>query len=154
MARCFLQLALALALLGAHPACALLGKRKPKRPAAMVPQPILTGVISLVNEEARFVLIDNGILAAPSSGAQMKSYSGSAETAELVATGVRRRPFTIADIRSGAPRKGDRVFVMPAENAAAPQTAPAAPAATPASGAAPLLPEPPQLSPAAAADDQ
>jgi hypothetical protein len=153
MVRRLFHLALLFALLCTHPACSSLRKRKSKRPAAMAAQPILTGVIALVNEEARFVLIDNGVLPVPSTGARMKSYAGGTETAELIATDVRRRPFTIADIRSGAPRKGDRVFVLPADQPAI-TAAPAQEASHGGAAASSLLREPPQLSPPAAADDQ
>ncbi len=83
---------------------------KRKRPG-VAPQPMLVGTISLVNEGSRFVLIDNGDLPAPESGSVMKSYGDGAETGELMATQVRRRPFIIADIKGGAPQKGDRVLL-------------------------------------------
>ncbi len=83
-----------------------------KRPAATGGlQPMLVGTIALVNEPSHFVLIDNGDSPAPSSGAILKSYGAGAETGELLATEVGRRPFIIADIKAGAPKKGDRVIL-------------------------------------------
>jgi hypothetical protein len=85
-----------------------------KRTAAQTPQParvLLVGTVALVNSDSGFVLIDQGQQAAPTSGALLKTYSGGTESAVLVASDVRKRPFIIADIKSGAPQKGDRVFI-------------------------------------------
>ena len=75
------------------------------------------GTVTLVNEEGKFVLVDNGALPVPPVGGVLKCYPAQASeaSAELVATDVRKRPFTIADIRDGAPHKGDRVVYLPPE---------------------------------------
>lgn len=75
------------------------------------------GTVTLVNEEGKFVLVDNGALPVPPVGGVLKCYPAAASepSAELVATDVRKRPFTIADIREGVPRKGDRVVYIPPE---------------------------------------
>ena len=75
------------------------------------------GTVTLVNEEGKFVLVDNGALPVPPVGGVLKCYptAASEPSAELVATDVRKRPFTIADIREGSPRKGDRVVYLPPE---------------------------------------
>ena len=119
-------------------------KRKKLERIVAVAQPIFIGTITLVNAENGFVLIDNGRLPAPQTGAALTGFSSGAPSAELTATEVRKRPFIIADIRSGTPLKGDRVFMS---QAAAPT--PAAPAPAPQGGGEPDLP---QLSPGPALD--
>jgi hypothetical protein len=75
------------------------------------------GTVTLVNEEGKFVLVDNGALPVPPVGGVLKCYPAAASepSAELVTTDVRKRPFTIADIRDGTPHKGDRVVYLPPE---------------------------------------
>jgi hypothetical protein len=107
--------ALLLCALGS-PGCALWHhKAKPPKPAP--PSAMAVGTVTLVNEEGKFVLVDNGALPVPPVGGVLKCYPAAASepSAELVATDVRKRPFTIADIREGAPRKGDRVVYIPPE---------------------------------------
>ncbi len=127
--------------------CATSEKKKSTRP--VVSQPAFVGTIALVNPESQFVLIDNGLLPTPPAGLALKSYTNGAESAELVTSPARRRPFTIADIRNGVPQKGDRVFVATSnELRAEPVAHPGAPVAP---GVPPELPEfipPVQLSPA------
>jgi hypothetical protein len=76
------------------------------------------GTIKLVNPESGFALIDNGLLPTPPQGLALKSYTQQTESAELVSSDVRKRPFIIADIKSGTPLKGDKVFT--ARNVALP----------------------------------
>lgn len=124
--------------------------RKPTA-TAQAPQTarvLFVGTIALVNSDSGFVLIDQGQQAAPTAGALLKTFSDSSESSVLVASDVRKRPFIIADIKSGTPQKGDRVFIptiIPA---------PAAPEVeTPAVATPTPLPEDlPQLSPAGVAD--
>jgi hypothetical protein len=108
---------LAAALIGL-PGCGALQKVMPHRKrsprATRAPQAMLIGTISLVNEASRFVLIDGGDQPTPPVGAMLKSYEGVVESGELLATNVRRRPFIIADIKQGTPRKGNRVMLPPA----------------------------------------
>ncbi len=110
-----LTCALLLCSLGS-PGCAL-WHRKPKPPKAAPPSAMAVGTVTLVNEEGKFVLVDNGALPVPPVGGVLKCYPAQASesSAELVATDVRKRPFTIADIREGAPHKGDRVVYLPPE---------------------------------------
>jgi hypothetical protein len=85
---------------------------RPAQPAA-TPAPVkpqVVGTITLVNEDAHFVLIDVGASGVPRSGTALKAMSGGAETGVVTVGEVRRRPFVVADIVRGAPRKGDRVF--------------------------------------------
>ncbi len=138
--------------------CAALRSKKPvhaKPTVAAGPQSLMVGTISLVNEDGKFVLIDNGSLPGAPTGVKLKSYTAGKFSAELQTTDVRRHPFTIADIRSGKPLKGDRVYYEP-HGAATPGPAPATPGPAPAAAArsVPNLPWdlPPQLSPGAAAD--
>lgn len=98
------------------PGCALLHrKQKPPKPAP--PSAVAVGTVTLVNEEGKFVLVDNGALPVPPVGGVLKCYQPAATepSAELVTTDVRKRPFTIADISQGAPHKGDRVVYIPPE---------------------------------------
>lgn len=68
------------------------------------------GTITLVNEEARFVLIDGGVLPPASAGAALKCFSNGTETGVLTVSPERKPPFIIADIVKGAPHRGDEVF--------------------------------------------
>lgn len=94
--------------------CSSLRSKAKEKPAIVPRQPALVGTVALVNLESQFVLIDNGLLPTPPVGLVLKSYTAGVESAELVTSAARRRPFTIADIRQGIPRKGDRVFVASA----------------------------------------
>ena len=107
----------------------------------MPPKAYPVGTVTLVNDEGKFVLVDNGSLPVPPVGGVLKCFQGSSTeaSAELVATDVRKRPFTIADIREGAPQKGDRVVYLPPELAH-----PAKPKLTGQQAAAPV--KPPQAS--------
>jgi hypothetical protein len=110
-------LALVLALAGVTGGCSILKKihlpgrhAKKEKPAAGPPKPQFAGTITLVNEDAHFVLIDVGTSSVPRSGTALKSMSGGVETGVLAVGDVRRRPFAVADIVSGAPKRGDQVF--------------------------------------------
>jgi hypothetical protein len=153
IARFLFRFILFAALLSLVPACggAARKRRKSAAAAAFAPQPLLVGTIALVNVEGSFVLIDNGRHPSPPSGAALRSFTAGAPSGELVATEVRKRPFVIADIRSGSPQKGDRVFFTGA--APAPNTPPPPESEQQPGPAAP--PDPlalPQLSPGAGFD--
>lgn len=106
---------------GMQTGCALLKKKK-KSSAAATPMPVmkavkvqkkaplLIGTVSLVNLDSGFVLIDGGTNPNPLPGAKLKCKTGGVESAELRVSAIRRQPFTIADIVSGVPNKGDLVF--------------------------------------------
>ena len=70
----------------------------------------LIGVVTLVNSEGGFVLIDSGTNPAPDSEVILKCKTGGVESAELRVSEIRRHPFVIADIIKGTPNKGDLVF--------------------------------------------
>jgi hypothetical protein len=94
--------------------CGVLSKwkreRKARKTAAQPAVPRFVGTITLVNEEDRFVLIDNGNSPVPPTGAALKSFAGEVESGVLSVGSVRRAPFVIADIVKGAPHKGDTVY--------------------------------------------
>jgi hypothetical protein len=71
---------------------------------------LFVGTVKLVNEEDHFILIDSGGQASPAAEAVLKVKVDGVETAELKASDIRRRPFAIADIVSGTPKVGDRVY--------------------------------------------
>jgi hypothetical protein len=112
MLRRLAQFAFAAALLFLCAGCSL--HKKPKGPVTRAPQAADVGTIALVDENGRFALIDHGDKLAPPVGGILKTYGAGMETGDLVVTEVRRGVFTIADIRSGAPHKGDRVLFIPA----------------------------------------
>ncbi len=101
-------------------------------------KPVAVGRVSLVNSGERFALIEANLVQPPAAGTTLRIYSsGGAVSAELRATGVRRRPFLVADLVNGMPEKGDMVMQLPA-NDPVPTPPPAVtPAATP-SPAAPM----------------
>lgn len=84
--------------------------KAPPRGERTHPAPERVGVIVLVNEEQRFVLIDTTTGVIPASGTALKALRSDAEVAVLHAGEVQRRPFVIADIVSGQPARGDVVF--------------------------------------------
>jgi hypothetical protein len=120
-------------LFGANGCASARKREKKEKPAPAPPQPVLVGTISLVNEESKFVLIDAGLLPTPPPELALKTYTKDVESGELLTSRERRRPFIIADIKSGAPQKGDRVFT-----AVATAKPPAASAADPISNAPPI----------------
>lgn len=86
-------------------------RKKPQAASAEAPRPQFMGTIVLVNEDARFVLIDVGNASVlPRSGTALKSMSGETETGVVTVGDVRRQPFAVADIVRGEPKKGDRLF--------------------------------------------
>jgi hypothetical protein len=98
------------------PGCALWHKirhkgRSAESNAAPRPKAVQSiGTIVLVNTEDAFVLIDNGSRPSPAVGAQVQSRSADGSSAELRVTEIRKRPFVIADIVRGVPKKDDEVF--------------------------------------------
>lgn len=133
--------------------CATQKRTAATRPPQSAPV-LLVGTIALVNSDSGFVLIDQGQQAAPTSGALLKTYSGPAESAVLVASDVRKRPFIIADIKSGSPQKGDRVYIPTVIQAPTAPEVIAPQVAAPATAPAPVEPleDLPQLIPSGVAD--
>jgi len=95
-------------------------------PVALDNRPVRLGQVALVNEEERFALIETFSLATPAEGTKLRIYRGDAVSAELRVTTVRRRPFLVADLVTGAPARGDLVFQARSDNEFAPQAEPAA----------------------------
>ena len=90
--------------------CATARNRKAKQQKPAPASPIYVGVITLVNDVDRFVLIDGGGTIAPADGTALKVFRDGTETGILKVGSVKRRQFLIADIVQGDPQKGDRVF--------------------------------------------
>jgi hypothetical protein len=112
----FLLGLLLIGFLGFSPGCTLF-KKPPKAKKVTTQEdkrrkgpPVYVGTVKLVNEEQHFILIDSAGQPSPTTDAVLKTRSGDVETAELKAVDIRRRPFAIADIVSGTPRVGDRVY--------------------------------------------
>ena len=96
------------------PGCAHHGQKRPPKAQAARPSktvPVMVGTVSLVNEEQKFVMIDSGSGASPTPGVGLKIEGPVGATpVELLAGDVHHRPFTVADIVSGVPKVGDKVF--------------------------------------------
>jgi len=101
-------------------------------------RPFRLGRVALVNESERFALIETDTAAPPAAGTVLRIYRGDAVAGELRATSVRRKPFLVADLITGAPAKGDVVFQPRGESADPPRAAPSADSPTP--PAAPKVP--------------
>jgi hypothetical protein len=82
--------------------------RKAKPPQAQVPR--LIGVVKTVNSEDRFVLIDATTFRGAEAGDLLICIRDQKETANLRMSTLKNPPFLIADIASGIPSPGDRVF--------------------------------------------
>ncbi len=82
--------------------------RKSRPPQAQVPR--LIGIIKTVSKEDRFVLIDATTFQGAESGDLLVCIRDQKETANLRMSNLKNPPFLIADIASGAPAPGDRVF--------------------------------------------
>jgi hypothetical protein len=82
--------------------------RKAKPPQAQVPR--LIGVVKTVNREDRFVLIDATTFQGAEAGDLLVCIRDQKETANLRMSTLKNPPFLIADIASGTPSPGDRVF--------------------------------------------
>ena len=96
-------------------------KKAPPHPSAT---PIhWTGVIRLVNEEERFVLIQSQSSSAVTPGEKYLCIRDTTETGVLRMTALKNSPFLIADILSGDPLAGDRVY-LPSPTVATPAPQP------------------------------
>jgi len=82
--------------------------KKPGPPKATPPQ--LIGTIKMVNTEDRFVLIDAVCYQGTEPGGLLVCLMNQQETANLRMSSMKNPPFLIADIASGTPSPGDRVF--------------------------------------------
>jgi hypothetical protein len=82
--------------------------RRPRTPQAEVPR--LIGVIKMVDEDDRFVLIDATTFQGARAGDLLVCIRDQKETANLRMSTLHNPPFLIADIASGTPSPGDRVL--------------------------------------------
>jgi hypothetical protein len=112
--------------------------KKQKPPAALAPQ--WTGVIRMVNAAEHFVLVEAASSAAAVPGETYLSVAGGAETSTLRMTSLKNPPFLIADIVSGTPSEGEKIY-RPKPTAAQP-----APSATPKPSDQPKPADPPKKS--------
>ena len=88
----------------------LLPYRKSKAAVVTDSTPRRIGTITLVDDAGRFVLIDTGMAGVPPLGTALKSFSGESASGVVAVGNVNRRPFVVADIVQGVPKKGDGVF--------------------------------------------
>lgn len=72
--------------------------------------PLRVGTIKLVDQEAKFVLIDATSIGSVLPGDPLVCIANQRETARLRLSVLRSSPFLIADITSGNPSVGERVF--------------------------------------------
>ena len=72
--------------------------------------PRQAGAILFVNSEDRFVLIDSHGWSLPAEGTALRVMRDGVETGVVTVSSERRGSHIIADIVTGAPRKGDEVF--------------------------------------------
>jgi len=89
----------------------LIGKIIPRKtPPPQAEAPRLIGTIKMVNKEDRFVLIDAISPGAAQPGDSLVCIVNQRESAYLRANALRNPPFLIADIASGTPSPGDKVY--------------------------------------------
>jgi hypothetical protein len=82
--------------------------KKQKPPTALLPQ--WTGVIRMVNSAEHFVLIETNAISTAVPGETYLSVAKGLETASLRMTALRNPPFLIADIISGDPSPGEKIY--------------------------------------------
>ena len=82
--------------------------KKQKPPVALPPQ--WTGVIRMVNAPERFVLVEASSMDSVLPGENYLSISKGSETATLRMTSLKNPPFLIADIVSGSPAPGEKIY--------------------------------------------
>jgi hypothetical protein len=82
--------------------------KKAKPPQARAPQ--LIGTIKMVNKDDRFVLIDAISYNSVQAGDALVCIVNQRQSANLRASALRNPPFLIADIASGTPSPGDKVY--------------------------------------------
>jgi hypothetical protein len=130
MFRPALRLSLVLLLGLAMPGCKLLPwGRKPKKEATA--KEMRVGRVELVNEDGHFVLVETSLTQPPAEGTTLRAYTGGIVSAELKVTGVRRKPFLVADLVSGTPTKGDVVVQDTPKPTPPPTPAPGEPTPAP-----------------------
>jgi hypothetical protein len=96
--------------------------KKKNPPAALVPQ--WTGVIRMVNAGEHFVLIEATSASSAVPGETYLSVTKGLETASLKMTSLKNPPFLIADIVSGTPSPGERIYRPKSQSDPAPSPTP------------------------------
>ena len=87
----------------------LLPKKKPSPPAAT---PVnWVGTIRLVNTAENFVLIESESATPVIPGEKYLSVQNGRESGTLLMTSLKAHPFLIADIVSGNPSTGDKIYI-------------------------------------------
>ena len=111
----------------------ILPPKKPKTPAAM---PVdWAGTIRMVNTAENFVLIESESASPVIPGEKYLSVQDGRETGTLLMTALKAHPFLIADIVSGQPSTGNKIYIPRPGWTQPPRIDQASPAATPAAQA-------------------
>jgi len=112
-----------------------LPKKKPRPPAAT---PVnWAGTIQLVNTAENFVLIESESAAPVIPGEKYLSVQNGRESGTLRMTSLKAHPFLIADIVSGNPSTGDKIYIPRPAWSEPPGGRADSSTATPAAGSAP-----------------
>ena len=98
----------------------LLGPKKPEIPEATLPAWI--GRVVMVDMTHRFVLVETGASAAPSTGTEVLTVRDKRKTSILRATGEARPPYVAMEILKGEPALGDQAAID--ESGSAPALSP------------------------------
>ncbi|MFZ4598012.1 MAG: hypothetical protein ACOYNN_05145 [Terrimicrobiaceae bacterium] len=102
--------------------------KKSKPPVALPPQ--WAGTIRMVNAGENFILIETNALAEIVPGEVYTAVANGAETATVRMTALRNPPFLIADILTGSPSEGEKIY-LPRASAKPTTPAEVKPAPTP-----------------------
>ena len=112
-----------------------LPKKKPRPPAAT---PVnWAGTIQLVNTAENFVLIESESASPVIPGEKYLSVHNGRESGTLLMTSLKAHPFLIADIVSGNPSTGDKIYIPRPAWSEPPGGSADSSSATPAAGSAP-----------------
>lgn len=121
--------------------------KKARPPAAVPPQWV--GVVRMVNAPERFVLIESNASSSAIPGETYLAIASGVETASLRMSALKNPPFLIADILSGTPNTGDKLYLPRAPTPASspkpekpdrPAKKPDSPSIAPPPGSEPDLP--------------
>lgn len=98
-----------------HPISRVIGflkfwDRDPEPEAPRAALPVWVGIVRLVNKDSGFVLIENTSAYLVPPGKELTVVTTGRGEARLKVTEDRRHPFFLADIVSGDPRVGERVY--------------------------------------------
>lgn len=103
---------------------------KKERPPAAVP-PQWSGTVRMVNTAEKFVLVESNGTLPLLPGENYLSVADGRETATLLMTSLRNPPFQIADLVSGTPAAGEKIYLPRGSAPANPQPPPPEPSPTP-----------------------